>query len=151
MDEVGARERAIELLVLVGITDPESRLGQYPHQLSCSMRQRIMIAIGLACNPKVLIADEPTTALDVTIQAQILELLRHLKGAKLCALVLVCAHRVMTTQRSGAWRPTVAINGDPPFRATVADMPRLAAILRLPSPAALSRSTSRTLRMGNLS
>jgi peptide/nickel transport system ATP-binding protein len=89
MDEVGARERAIELLVLVGITDPESRLGQYPHQLSGGMRQRIMIAMGLACNPKVLIADEPTTALDVTIQAQILELLRDLSRRLGIAVVLI--------------------------------------------------------------
>jgi peptide/nickel transport system ATP-binding protein len=88
MDEVGARERAIELLVLVGITDLESRLGQYPHQLSGGMRQRIMIAIGLACNPKVLIA-EPTTALDVTIQAQILELLRDLSRRLGIAVVLI--------------------------------------------------------------
>jgi len=89
MNEVETRERAIELLVLVGITDPESRLGQYPHQLSGGMRQRIMIAIGLACNPKVLIADEPTTALDVTIQAQILELLRDLSRRLGIAVVLI--------------------------------------------------------------
>jgi peptide/nickel transport system ATP-binding protein len=89
MDDVAAHERAIELLVLVGITDPESRLGQYPHQLSGGMRQRIMIAMGLACNPKVLIADEPTTALDVTIQAQILELLRDLSRRLGIAVVLI--------------------------------------------------------------
>src|SRR5262249_22282338 len=78
MDEAAAVARAIELLTLVGITDPQSRLGQYPHELSGGMRQRVMIAIGLACNPKLLIADEPTTALDVTIQAQILELMKDL-------------------------------------------------------------------------
>jgi microcin C transport system ATP-binding protein len=74
-----ARERIIELLNRVGIRDPESRLGAYPHQLSGGQRQRVMIAMALANNPKLLIADEPTTALDVTIQAQILELLAELK------------------------------------------------------------------------
>lgn len=74
-----AWERAIELLQLVGISEPEIRVNQYPHELSGGMRQRAMIAMALACDPKLLIADEPTTALDVTIQAQILDLLRDLK------------------------------------------------------------------------
>jgi peptide/nickel transport system ATP-binding protein/oligopeptide transport system ATP-binding protein len=79
MDKARAEARAVELLELVGIPDARSRLKSYPHQFSGGMRQRVMIAIALACDPDVLIADEPTTALDVTIQAQILELVKELR------------------------------------------------------------------------
>ena len=89
MDRAAARKRSIALLEQVGIPAPESRLGVYPHQLSGGMSQRIMIAMAIACNPKLLIADEPTTALDVTIQAQILDLLRSLQKEHGMALVLI--------------------------------------------------------------
>jgi peptide/nickel transport system ATP-binding protein len=84
-----ARDRAIELLGLVGIASPARRLDEYPHQLSGGMRQRVMIAMAIACHPKVLVADEPTTALDVTIQAQILDLLRDVQAKIGSAIVLI--------------------------------------------------------------
>jgi len=84
-----ARDKAIEMLRLVGIPVPEKRIDEYPHQLSGGMRQRVMIAMALSCDPKVLIADEPTTALDVTIQAQILDLLKDLQDRLKMGLILI--------------------------------------------------------------
>jgi dipeptide transport system ATP-binding protein len=104
MDRKAARRRSIELLEQVGIPSAESRLSAFPHQLSGGMNQRVMIAMAIACNPKLLIADEPTTALDVTIQAQILDLLLTLQKERGMALVLIThnmgvvaetAHRIM--------------------------------------------------------
>ena len=89
MDRTAAAKRAEELLVQVGIAEPVRRLKQYPHQLSGGMRQRVMIAIALACDPKLIIADEPTTALDVTIQAQILELMKGLSRDRGIALIII--------------------------------------------------------------
>ncbi|WP_424136501.1 ABC transporter ATP-binding protein [Roseomonas chloroacetimidivorans] len=89
MNKAQAEAKSIEMLKLVGIPAPERRVKEYPHQLSGGMRQRVMIAMALACNPKLLIADEPTTALDVTIQAQILDLMRDLKHRVGAAIVLI--------------------------------------------------------------
>jgi peptide/nickel transport system ATP-binding protein len=89
LDRAAADQRAEAMLALVGIPEPRRRLREYPHQFSGGMRQRVMIAIALACHPKLLIADEPTTALDVTIQAQILDLMRDLKTRVGAAIVLI--------------------------------------------------------------
>ncbi len=89
MDKAAARARSIELLKLVGIPSPQTRVDSYPHELSGGMRQRVMIAMAIACKPKLLIADEPTTALDVTIQAQILELLAQLRQELGMSIVLI--------------------------------------------------------------
>jgi oligopeptide/dipeptide ABC transporter ATP-binding protein len=134
-----ARRRAVELLELVGIAEPERRLRQYPHQLSGGMRQRVMIAIALACDPKLIIADEPTTALDVTIQAQILELMKELTRRLGVALIIIThnlgvvaryAHRVnvMYAGRIVESGSASAIYHDPrhPYtRALLRSVPRL--------------------------
>ena len=93
-----ARKRAVELLAMVGIPDPARRLGQYPHQFSGGMRQRMMIAMALACEPSLILADEPTTALDVTIQAQILELMRDL-SRRLGVAMLIITHNLGVVAR----------------------------------------------------
>ncbi|MBP7263030.1 MAG: ABC transporter ATP-binding protein [Spirochaetia bacterium] len=89
LDKKAAKEKAIEMLKLAGIPAPENRIDQYPHQFSGGMRQRVMIAMALSCNPEILIADEPTTALDVTIQAQILELINELSQRLGTAVILI--------------------------------------------------------------
>lgn len=89
LDKRAARKQAVELMRMVGIPIPEKRVNNFPHQLSGGMRQRVMIAMALACKPKLLIADEPTTALDVTIQAQIMKLIRDLKEEMNMALILI--------------------------------------------------------------
>src|SRR4051794_30410597 len=89
MSKAEARERAVELLKMVGIPNAEERVNQYPHQFSGGMRQRVMIAMALSCNPKLIIADEPTTALDVTIQAQILDLMRSLQSERDTGVIMI--------------------------------------------------------------
>lgn len=88
-DKKQAKDRAVEMLELVGVNEPQKRIKQYPHELSGGMRQRVMIAMALACEPDILIADEPTTALDVTIQAQIMELLRELQKETGMSMILI--------------------------------------------------------------
>lgn len=147
MDKAGRRERAIELLRQVGIPAPETRLNSYPHQLSGGMNQRVMIAMAISCNPKLLIADEPTTALDVTIQAQILDLLLKVQRDTGMGLVLIThsmgvvaetAERV-SVQYAGQKveeQPVKGLFRDPhhPYTAALlAALPERAHMKRLPS------------------
>jgi peptide/nickel transport system ATP-binding protein len=114
------QERAVEMLNLVGIAEPRRRADEYPHQLSGGMRQRVMIAIALACNPKLLIADEPTTALDVTIQAQILDLMADLKK-RVGAAIIVITHDLGVVAET-AERVIVMYAGRKVEEAKVADL-----------------------------
>jgi oligopeptide/dipeptide ABC transporter ATP-binding protein len=115
-----AAARAVELLAMVGIPDPARRLKQYPHQFSGGMRQRMMIAMALACEPKLILADEPTTALDVTIQAQILELMRDL-SRRLGVAMLIITHNLGVVARY-ADRVNVMYAGRIIERGTAADI-----------------------------
>jgi peptide/nickel transport system ATP-binding protein len=114
LDASAARKRSVELLAAVGIPAPEQRIAQYPHQLSGGMRQRVAIAIALSCEPKLLIADEPTTALDVTIQAQILDLLAREQKRRHMAMIIITHGRtdevaVMYAGRIVEHAPTQAL------------------------------------------
>jgi peptide/nickel transport system ATP-binding protein len=120
MDARQAHERAIEMLRVVHIPEAARRVNEYPHQLSGGMRQRVMIAMALSCNPKLLIADEPTTALDVTIQAQILDLMRELK-AKLGAAIVLITHDLGVVAEM-AQRVVVMYAGRKVEEASVADL-----------------------------
>jgi peptide/nickel transport system ATP-binding protein len=139
-----AQTRAVEMLRLVGIPEPARRLRQYPHEFSGGMRQRVMIAMALACNPKLLIADEPTTALDVTVQAQILDLMRKLKAETGTAIILIThslgvvaemAQRVVVMY-AGKKVEEASVDAlferprHPYTRALLASLPRLGASLR---------------------
>jgi len=108
-DRATADRRAVELLAMVGIADSGRRLRQYPHQLSGGMRQRVMIAVALACNPKLIIADEPTTALDVTIQAQILELMKSLTRRLGVAQIIITHNLGVVARYAGRAAPRRSI------------------------------------------
>ncbi len=140
-----ARERAVELLTMVGIPDPNDRMSAYPHELSGGQRQRVMIAIALACGPELLIADEPTTALDVTVQAQILELLRRTRRELGTALLLITHDLAVVSEV--AERVVVMYAGQVVEQGPVADVldapqhPYTAALLRSVPPSVTDHST----------
>lgn len=150
LDAMRARERAIDMLRQVGIPAPESRVDEYPHQLSGGMRQRVMIAIALACRPDILIADEPTTALDVTVQAQIFDLLRELQREKGTAILFIThdmgavaemADRVMVMYagrviEQGSTAEVLSAPGHPYTRGLIECLPKLGSSL---GPNALER------------
>ena len=152
MDPDTARARTIDLLRLVDIPSPEKRIDEYPHQMSGGMRQRVMIAMALACEPRLLIADEPTTALDVTIQAQVLDLMRNLQQRTGTAIILIThdlgvvaevAHRVivMYAGRTVEEADTARLYADPqhPYtRGLLATIPRLGSSLTSDAPGRLT-------------
>jgi peptide/nickel transport system ATP-binding protein len=138
LSQKAAAERALELLASVGVPSPGQRLHEYPHQLSGGMRQRVMIALALACDPELLIADEPTTALDVTVQAQILDLLQRQQSDRGMALILI-SHDLGVVSRL-ADRIAVVYAGRIVEQASTK---ALFADMRMPYTAALFRSTPR--------
>ena len=121
MNEEEATKKSIEMLTAVGIPSPEQRIGEYPHQFSGGMRQRVMIAMALQCNPSLLIADEPTTALDVTIQAQILDLMMDLKDKRKDAAILLITHDLAVVAET-CDRVIVMYGGEIQEIATVKDL-----------------------------
>ena len=149
LDKAAATERVLEMFRLVRIPEPEKRMAQYPHEMSGGMRQRVMIAMALSCDPKVLIADEPTTALDVTIQAQILGLMRDLREQTGAAVLIIThdmgvvaevADEVVVMNRSKVVEhgPVLDIFENPAedyTRALLASVPRLGSMAGLAEPA----------------
>ena len=149
LDKEAADERVLEMFQLVRIPEPEKRMAQYPHEMSGGMRQRVMIAMALSCGPKVLIADEPTTALDVTIQAQILGLMRDLREQTGAAVLIIThdmgvvaevADEVVVMNRAKVVErgPVTEIFENPaePYtQALLASVPRLGAMIGLAEPA----------------
>ena len=121
MNEEEATKKSIDMLTAVGIPSPEQRIGEYPHQFSGGMRQRVMIAMALQCNPSLLIADEPTTALDVTIQAQILDLMMDLKDKRKDAAILLITHDLAVVAET-CDRVIVMYGGEIQEIATVKDL-----------------------------